>query len=466
MSSWLAQSPPSGEVGGALGGRGAQFRKLMKQRNFTLTILIFVFSLLGIINLSAQSCFDTGTLLFREDFKGNNPSDPTVALSDVSGGYSAFPFSSTPGQGYYSLVKSVSNPPAYWDNDDHTYPNDTNRGYFMFVDPSAGQMDAILYQKQINNLCDGVEVLFSVWASDLCKGVYLPPSFQLQITDLSNNVLAQTGVLVPPRAGSQAQWKWERFTLSVSIPSGVNSIKFTAINKDNRTSGNDLVLDDIEIFLCTGPVNVTANTADGQTIDFTGNHTNTIFTDTNLHSYWLHSTTGDMSSLSDWTPLDHKTGTCPIGSVWNHDFTLTNAQPGYYRLVVGNSNVLTSLCRAASPVLQPSPFEIVDIETDPVLPACRGKEITFEAKLNTTDMSNIESIKWDFGDGTVDEDTNPATFKIKKHIYAKSGNYPVTVTLKPKQQGGEVYLNSIKTIDIRIASCALPVNHNISVMGY
>jgi len=433
----------------------------MKQK----ILLLFAFSVLKIANLSAQDCLETGTLLFREDFGGNSPSDPVNSPFDTSNGYSAFPFIQGTANGHYGIVKYATNS-GWWVNDDHTYPNDRTRGYFGHFDPLPSHVDAILYQKQIDNLCDGLNVILSVWASDICRGAYLPPSFQLQISDLSNNVLAQTGTIVPPRATTQDQWKWERYTLSITIPAGVSSIKFTAINKEVSTYGNDLVLDDIEVFLCTGPVNVTANTTDGQTIDFTGNHVNTVFNDPNLHSYWLHSTTGDVSSLTDWTPLDYKTGTCPIGSVWNHDFTLTNTQPGYYRLVVGNSNVLTTLCRAASPVLQPSPIEIVDIETNPLLPVCRNTEITFTAKLNTTDLSNVESISWDFGDGTVDEDTNTSTFTEKKHIYAKNGNYPVTLTLKPKQQGGMVYFNSVKTIDVKIASCVLPVNHNISVMGY
>ena len=440
----------------------------MKQRNFTLTILIFAFSLLGITNLSAQSCFDSGTLLFREDFKGNNPSDPVVSPIDFLGGYSELIFSPTGGySGHYALQKRgfVGD---HFNSDDHTYPNDISRGYYMYIDPAPSQMDAVLYEIQIDDLCDGVDILLSVWAANLGRMSFQAiPKMQLRITDAqTNTVIAQSGTIILNRASSQSSWGYNRYTLSVTIPVGVTSLKLAAINKEVNNIGNDWAMDDIEIFLCTGPVNATANTIDEQTIAFTGNHTNTVFAP-DIHSYWLYSTTGDVSSLTDWTPLDYKNGTCPVGSVWNHDFTLTNAQPGYYRLVVGNSNVLTSLCRAASPVLLPSPFEIItDIETDSALPVCRGKEIIFEAKLNITDMSKIESIKWDFGDGTVDEDTNPTTFKSKKHIYAKSGNYSVTATLKPKQQGGEIYLNSIKTIDIRIATCALPVNHNISVMGY
>jgi PKD domain. len=450
----------------------------MKQKNFTLAnrtkylrfiMLIIVFSLLKITALQSQTCFETGSLLFREDFKGNNVSDPFFAPTDLSNGYSDFGFNPTYNSsipGVYSLIKYIDYGSAYWAMDDHTYPFDRNRGYFGYFNPSANQMNSILYEKQIDNLCDGIDVLLSVWASDICHGVYAAPKFKLRISDaVTNAVLVETGDLVPPRGTSAATWKWEQYILSVPMPVGTTSIKFTVINREINGVGNDLVLDDIEIYLCTGPVNVTANMADGQTIDFTGNHTNTIF-DPDIHSYWLYSTTGDVSSLTDWTPLDYKNGTCPVGSTWNHDFTLTNAQPGYYRLVVGNSDVLTSFCRAASPVLQPSPIEILDIETNPALPVCKGKEITFEAKLNTTDLTKIESIKWDFGDGTVEEDANMSTFTTKKHTYSQNGNYSVTAILKPKQQGGEVYLNSVKTINAKIASCVLPVNHNISVMGY
>jgi PKD domain. len=448
----------------------------MKQRNSTLAnrtkylrfiMFVIAFSLLKITALQAQSCFETGSLLYREDFGGNDVSDPFSSPTDLSNGYSDFIFNPNGGNATYALMKNVYQwSGTYWPVDDHTYPLDGNRGYFALFNPAPNQMNSILYEKRIDNLCDGIDILFSVWAVDICHSIYAPPKFKMRISDaVTNAVLVETGDLVPPRGTNSTNWRWEQYILSVPMPVGTTSIKFTVINREISGQGNDLVLDDIEIYLCTGPVNIAANMTDGQTIDFTGNHKNVIF-DPDIHSYWLYSTTGDVSSLTDWTPLDYKNGTCPVGSIWNHDFTLTNAQPGYYRLVVGNSDVLTSFCRAASPVLQPSPIEIVDIETNPALPVCKGTEITFEAKLSTTDLSKIESIKWDFGDGTVVEDTNMSTFTTKKHTYAQRGNYPVTAIFKPKQQGGYIYLNNVKTIDAKIASCQLPVNHNISVMGY
>jgi len=217
----------------------------------------------------------------------------------------------------------------------------------------------------------------------------------------------------------------------------------------------------------TGPVNTTADSSDGQAISFTGSHENTVFNDPDFHSYWLYSATGDVSSLTDWTPLDYKNGTCPVGSTWTHDFTLANAQPGYYRLVVGNSDVLTSFCRAASSVITASLLEVVDIETTSTLPVCKGTEIDFDAKLNMADLTRVESIEWNFGDGTVTNETNTSTFTQKKYTYAKRGNY--TLRLTPKSNtvaGDEVILYKTKTMEVKISSCLLPVNHNISVIGY
>jgi PKD domain. len=95
----------------------------------------------------------------------------------------------------------------------------------------------------------------------------------------------------------------------------------------------------------------------------------------------------------------------------------------------------------------------------PVLPACKGTEITFNATQSSSDLSQITGVEWNFGDGTIIEDTNISTFMSQKQTYAKDGTY----TLTPKKSGGEAVTDGIKTLSVPIFRCIMPVNPNIHI---
>lgn len=336
----------------------------MQTNKYFLKSIVSLLFLCTMSSLSAQ-----GTLLFKEDFGGNNISDPVFATSDVSGGYSDFIFQrgNMEDEGVYTLAKYVTHAGGAWwaNNNDHTYWGDRNRGYYMFVNPQKNSVGKIFYQKRIDGLCDGVKVQLSAWVLDLCIGAVtalVPPKFKLRISDaVAGTVLTETGVITATRWATASAVKWEQLTLQVTIPVGVTSINFTVINQEASTAGNDLGLDDIQVYLVTNDVNTTANGSsstnitlvdDSQTINFTGNYVNDGALGTNLTSYWTYSTTGDITSLSDWTPIDENSGVCSVNSTYTHNFSLMNAKPGYYRLVIGQeSQVLSTLCRAGSQVI-------------------------------------------------------------------------------------------------------------------
>lgn len=78
---------------------------------------------------------------------------------------------------------------------------------------------------------------------------------------------------------------------------------------------------------------------------------------------------------------------------------------------------------------------------------------------------DINYIIWDFGDNSqINEPiTTIGTFN-QDHSYKKRGIYTLKVT--PHNTNGEPLTNLALTLDIKINSCAIPVNHNISNTGY
>ncbi|MBO4689752.1 MAG: hypothetical protein J5621_02645, partial [Paludibacteraceae bacterium] len=83
-----------------------------------------------------EPCPD-GILLFREDFGGNNINDPEVGTTSIDGMAYQQIYSTKSGmdKGHYLVSKhGYENGTGWFRIDDHTYPNDPDKGYFMEVD--------------------------------------------------------------------------------------------------------------------------------------------------------------------------------------------------------------------------------------------------------------------------------------------------------------------------------------------
>jgi len=137
----------------------------------------------------------------------------------------------------------------------------------------------------------------------------------------------------------------------------------------------------------------------------------------------------------------------------------------------GDTETIHSGSHLSFPTFVSSFFSASDIQTNPKLPVCMKNEITFSLTVNPGSGTNrVERLVWDFGDGSprvADEDMDQFNF-TKKHTYSKRGIYTVTV-IPYRKISTDNYVaieNMVKTLNVRINSCVLPVNHNISVMGY
>lgn len=231
-------------------------------------------------------CAD-GILLFREDFGGNDPNDPRISTTPVPGmTYNQLTddrFGSMR-SGSYLVTKSgycngdttSSNQPqnrrSQWHlQDDHTYPGDYSRGYFMEVDGKGD--NAAFYTTTIDGLCAGTDLSFIAYVANVVTwgqytgrpGYFAYPRLLFRLTNPDNGqelAAYDTGEIPFDSTfmGDYKCWqyssKWHQVGMNFTVPENISSVKLTIYNNSQGTIGNDFAIDDIEIRLCLDPVYV------------------------------------------------------------------------------------------------------------------------------------------------------------------------------------------------------------------
>ena len=115
------------------------------------------------------------------------------------------------------------------------------------------------------------------------------------------------------------------------------------------------------------------------------------------------------------------------------------------------------------PTFATSTFRFEGLIHDPA-DICMEKPVTFSVNIVASGAIPMNKIIWDFGDGTTIDDSdfsNP--IHTVNHTYKRRGTYTLTIT--PYQDAISIDEWKISK-EIRAKSCRLPVNHNISAMGY
>ncbi|MBR6043230.1 MAG: hypothetical protein IKP37_11435, partial [Paludibacteraceae bacterium] len=199
----------------------------------------------------------SGTILFKEDFGGNSPSDPIAKPTGIvqcSYDYNVNPLDYT-GNGRYAIRKVGYQPHWEWYAPyDHTYPDDPDRGYFFQCDASTDK--CTFYYAQVDDLCENMELYLSLWSMSCTQSpdpIYAHAYLRLVVENLDGDELASKDIVVENCKGY-----WEQFGLSFKVPSGSTSIVYKIINNADIINGNDFCLDDIEIRLRTPLPSVSA----------------------------------------------------------------------------------------------------------------------------------------------------------------------------------------------------------------
>ena len=76
------------------------------------------------------------------------------------------------------------------------------------------------------------------------------------------------------------------------------------------------------------------------------------------------------------------------------------------------------------------------------------------------DGTTVAYTQWNWGDGSTEEKVMGSGQQVKSHTYKRSGKFTITVSA---YSNADALLGSSQTMEVKVASCIMPVNHNISV---
>jgi len=161
---------------------------------------------------------------------------------------------------------------------DHTTNDPASKGRFMYIDmgTNLGQGET-LYQKVVDIVPNG-PIGFEIYVMNLNTGEWgVKPDIRIQITDLANNVIAQTRAVEIPFNSVNGNTNWVRVSsdeLGDIDPGNRDKVIVKIQNTKNDTGGNDFAIDDIYVF--QGPVfcptrykDVTVDIASGKELKMT-----------------------------------------------------------------------------------------------------------------------------------------------------------------------------------------------------
>ena len=449
-------------------------------------------------------CLD-GQLLFKEDFGGNDPSDPTVSTTPVAGMSSAYRQitnlelkgnSQDMGSGKYLVTKrgyrnaSDKNYSLWHIMDDHTYWGDTTRGYFLEVDGKGGN-DAF-FSTTLTGLCAGSQLSFSAYVANLTTAAqynawrpdswrdYVHPKLLFVITNPENGEeLARynTDTIAHDWSNYPKSWResaeWQLVGMNFVVPEGVTEAKLSIRNNAVGSTGNDFALDDIEVRLCVPPVAIIApdtvctDTKNTFTAAFENDGT---FIEP-LEYQWYFS-----ADSITWTPLND-------GNEREYKLKAKPRHTGWYQVAVsGRGNINNPNCRSLSdpfylyvipdcpPILCPDGYLLFRETFDnPVMGSdttfhglCAGMDLSFVVNLppnhpNTRllmrlidPVSGTELATYDTGEVPAD------SLQVGTNLTVPEGVSDLRWTIRNNKAGSAGQPFTVEDIEIRL--CIEPIS--------
>jgi hypothetical protein len=271
---------------------------------------------------------------------------------------------------------------------------------------------------QLDDLCEGSVLNISAWMAKI-SGTSKKNTAGLVfvIEDPDGNTLSKYYPGELPEGASERK----NYGFSFTVPHRVSSVIMRIIN-DNNVSGNNFVIDDIAIHLCVPKVGFTDNGNQELCIDASHEFKATFVDDGSFGNDLVYRLQFRNNKSERWRTVITDKHTGPI------DITLTTTvvDDGYYRLVVGNEDVIDCAnCPAVSTEIYRKTKDcLTKINIEGNSPVCLNQ--TFTLKFNYPDTGNPSRnnvfYRWEFRhvDSDVwqilDEQTATAPLNIERTI--------------------------------------------------
>lgn len=404
---------------------------------------------------------EEGTLLFKEDFGGNDPNDPEVSTTPVPGmSYTQLKSNAYGGmaQGKYLVTKkgyrnsSASNYSVWHIMDDHTYFGNYSRGYFMEIDGKGD--NSVFYSTSLNGLCAGSKLSLSAWVANLTPAAqynvwrydrdYVHPKLTFIITDpnsgevlarYNTDTIAHDWTLFGVSNAWQQSAHWQQVGMSFIVPEGVSSVRLAIQNNvSSSAAGNDFALDDIEVRLCAPPVQI--NALDTVCRD-TRNILSALFENDGtfvepVQYQWYFS-----ADSSTWEVV-------PYGNSKDLKLKAKPQHSGWYRVAVsGSGNIESANCRAIS---EPHKFYVIP-DCPPIL--CADGILLFREDFGGNDPNDPRISTTPVPGMTYNQLTDDrfGSMRSGSYLVTKQGycNGDTSITNLPQNRGSQWHLQDDHT---------------------
>jgi hypothetical protein len=406
-----------------------------------------------------QGCAKNGTVIWREDYGGNNPASPERSSTPLGTNIVDYTFcdaasgSMIQGENRYAIAKKTlaHTSPSIWHQGygDHTHPGDLAKGYMFLA--NAGADAGKLYEYRIDSLCTGIDLYFSAWLSNWCTSEYTGThdpylKFELSTPDDIVQAVYYTGKL--PRTSSSAGLTWLQYGFSFNP--GTPSIIMRIYNSGTGDPGNDFVMDDIEIRLCTPKINTNIINSDTlicrrSSLDIIGTYADDCTFGNNLDYRWefRHKDSISWKQIAAGSETLNCQAANPADRTIKETLSLTSAteySEGYYRMTVSAAANTGSHCRAKSDsicVRILSPAKAPDIRIDVChLPA---RQINLTAFTDTLEYTTVNWVNANHAGpvilnphaGTINSAGLTGTFKYRYSLTSKCGTHSAMAYIHP-----------------------------------
>jgi gliding motility-associated-like protein len=329
------------------------------------------------------------------------------ALRPDSGSTTYAYIAASPDDNYYTIANTTAGLNSGWGvTTDHT--GDPN-GYMMIV--NASYTPGEFYRRKVPGLCGNTTYQFSAFIKNIIKNPgKILPNVSFSIESLDGTILGSGNTSDITQLGI-----WNNYAFTFTTSGYDEAVVIKMVNNAPGGGGNDIAIDDIVFRPYGAPVRVASDQANSAFCEGASNpvtiRSTTLLPAGNSQKVQIYKN----RTWADQTPASTATS-----------FTVMSPpEPGTYsyRLVTSSlANINTPSCVVASNAFE---IKVLPLPTADFLVAkatCQNEPISFTDQ-STAGDANIASWLWDFGDGKISTQQNPA------HVYNASGDYTVKLTV-------------------------------------